>query len=68
MAQRLTRMDEVLARVIEALANDRDNGDTILFMFGDHGMTDRLPSLDTLLPLWLVPPMTITPLTLIPSG
>ena len=43
MSQRLTRMDEVLHRVIEALANDRDNGDTILFMFGDHGMTDRYP-------------------------
>lgn len=50
MAQRLTRMDEVLHDVIEALANDRhrhrdddddDQGDTILFMFGDHGMTDR---------------------------
>ena len=41
MAQRLSRMDEVLHDVIEALANDRDQGDTILFMFGDHGMTDR---------------------------
>ena len=41
MAQRLTRMDDVLHQVIEALANDREKGDTILFMFGDHGMTDR---------------------------
>lgn len=42
MGERLRRMDGVLENVIERLKSEQDGegGDTLLMMFGDHGMTD----------------------------